>query len=125
VANHHAYHVQNPGFNPHHHNLKIIQKTEEGEGREEGRRGRGRGGGGSWAPVAHNCNTWQTEMWRTEIRGHPRQIVLENPSPKITRAKWTGGVAQEVECLLCKEETLSHKKPRKTLENIYQNQPSG
>jgi hypothetical protein len=29
------------------------------------------------------------------------------PISKITRARWTGGVAQVVECLLCKCEALS------------------
>jgi hypothetical protein len=40
------------------------------------------------------------------------QIVCEMlhpppPTPKITRAKWTGVVAQAVESLLCKQEALS------------------
>jgi hypothetical protein len=30
-----------------------------------------------------------------------------DPISEITRAKWTGGVAQVLECLLCKHETLS------------------
>jgi hypothetical protein len=30
-----------------------------------------------------------------------------DPISKITRAKWTGGVAQAVECMLCKHETLN------------------
>jgi hypothetical protein len=29
------------------------------------------------------------------------KIVIENPSPKIIGAKWTGGMAQMVEYLLC------------------------
>jgi hypothetical protein len=32
---------------------------------------------------------------------------LQDPISKITRAKWTGGVAQAVEGLLCKHEVLS------------------
>jgi hypothetical protein len=32
---------------------------------------------------------------------------MRSPSPKITRAKWTGGVTQVVEHLLCKHEALS------------------
>jgi hypothetical protein len=34
----------------------------------------------------------------------PRKIVHETPSPKQNGAKWTGGVAQGVEHLLCKFE---------------------
>jgi hypothetical protein len=34
------------------------------------------------------------------VRGQPGQTVLE--ISKITRAKWTGGMAQAVECLLSK-----------------------
>jgi hypothetical protein len=29
------------------------------------------------------------------------------PLPKISRAKWIGGMAQAVECLLCKVKALS------------------
>jgi hypothetical protein len=35
---------------------------------------------------------------------------LRDPVSKITRAKWSGGVAQAVECLLCKHEAPSIKK---------------
>jgi hypothetical protein len=49
-----------------------------------------------------------------------RKIVYETPISKIIRAKWTGGVAQTVEHLLCKQESLSptkktqlHKKKKK------------
>jgi hypothetical protein len=31
----------------------------------------------------------------------------KTPISKIIRAEWTGGMAQVVECLLCKSETLS------------------
>jgi hypothetical protein len=41
---------------------------------------------------------------------NPGQIVFKIASPKITGAKWTEGVAQTVECLLCKCEALSSKK---------------
>jgi hypothetical protein len=41
------------------------------------------------------------------VQGQPWQIVLRPPSPKITRAKWTGGVAQAVEYLLCQHKDLS------------------
>jgi hypothetical protein len=37
----------------------------------------------------------------------PKQIVHETLISKITRAKWTGDVAQAVEHLLCKCEVLS------------------
>jgi hypothetical protein len=32
---------------------------------------------------------------------------LQDPISKITREKWTGGVTQAVQCLLCKCEALS------------------
>jgi hypothetical protein len=31
------------------------------------------------------------------------------PSPKQTKQKWTGGVAQAVECLLCKVQNFEFK----------------
>jgi hypothetical protein len=34
------------------------------------------------------------------VQGQPRQIVHETPISKIIRVKWTGDVAQVVECLL-------------------------
>jgi hypothetical protein len=48
-----------------------------------------------------------------------RQIGLGDPIPKITRAKWTRGVAQKVKYLLCKHKALSSnlsptKKKKKT-----------
>jgi hypothetical protein len=55
--------------------------------------------------------------------------VPEIPSPKITRANWTGGVAQSVEYLLCKCEALSSnasptkknkKKKRKATRNWWE-----
>jgi hypothetical protein len=52
------------------------------------------------------------------VQGQPREIVHETPSPKITRAKWTGGVAQEVKLLLCQCEALEFKhqfQPRKKI----------
>jgi hypothetical protein len=49
-----------------------------------------------------------TEIRRIEVQGQPGQIVHENPPiSKLTRAKWTGGVAHAVECLLCESEALS------------------
>jgi hypothetical protein len=38
-------------------------------------------------------------------RGHPGQIICETPISKISRAKWTGDVAQAVEH--CKYKALS------------------
>jgi hypothetical protein len=51
--------------------------------------------------------TWESEIRKIAVQGQPRQIVLETPISKITRAKWTVGVVQVVECLLCKGEALS------------------
>jgi hypothetical protein len=36
----------------------------------------------------------------------------QDPISKITRAKWAGSMAQEVECLLCKHETLGSNPSR-------------
>jgi hypothetical protein len=41
------------------------------------------------------------------VRGQPRQIIHGTPISKITKAKWTRGVAVVVENLLCKHEALS------------------
>jgi hypothetical protein len=41
------------------------------------------------------------------VQGQTRQTVCENPISKRARAKWTRGVAQVVELLLCKFEALS------------------
>jgi hypothetical protein len=51
--------------------------------------------------------TWEAEIRRVMIQGQLGQIVHEIPISKITRAKWTGGVAQAVERLLCKCKALS------------------
>jgi hypothetical protein len=51
--------------------------------------------------------TWETEIERITVPGQHRQIVRETPISKITRTKWTGGVVQVVEHLLCKHEALS------------------
>jgi hypothetical protein len=42
--------------------------------------------------------------WEAEIR---KTNSLQDSISKITRAKWTGDVAQAVQCLLCKPEALS------------------
>jgi hypothetical protein len=49
--------------------------------------------------------TWEAEIQRLVVRGQPRQRVWETPISKVTRTKWTGGMAQVVKCLLCKCET--------------------
>jgi hypothetical protein len=54
--------------------------------------------------------------WEAEIR--PAQAnSLKDPISKITRAKWTEGVVQEVECLLCKPQ--SHPPPKKTRKHLH------
>jgi hypothetical protein len=63
-----------------------------------------------------------------------RSGVLKNPVSKITKAKWTRDVAQEIEHLLCKCEALSSnpspiKKKKKPAEiksgkTYYANCPS-
>jgi hypothetical protein len=49
---------------------------------------------------------WEVEIRKIMVQGQPRQIVQETLTSRITRAKWTGGMAQ-VESLLCKCEVLS------------------
>jgi hypothetical protein len=45
--------------------------------------------------------TWEAEIGRITVQGQPRKRVQETPPiSKITREKWTGGVAQVVEHLL-------------------------
>jgi hypothetical protein len=53
---------------------------------------------------------------RIEVRGQPGQMVRETPISKITRAKWTGEVAQAVQHLLCKCKALPPKKKIKSSE---------
>jgi hypothetical protein len=56
--------------------------------------------------------TWGAVIWRRKVQSQPSQ-VRETPISKITRAKWTGGVAQVVEYLPCKSKALSSKpRPR-------------
>jgi hypothetical protein len=40
---------------------------------------------------------------RISVQGQPRQIVPKTLTSKITKAKWTGGMAQTVELLLAKK----------------------
>jgi hypothetical protein len=42
--------------------------------------------------------TREAEIGRIKVQGQPWQKVLETPISKITKAKWTGGVAKRVEC---------------------------
>jgi hypothetical protein len=48
---------------------------------------------------------WEAEIWRIEVRDQPRQILLETPISKITRAKCTESVSPTVEYFLCKYKT--------------------
>jgi hypothetical protein len=50
--------------------------------------------------------TWEPEIRGIKVQGQPGQIVDKTPISKITKAKWTGGVAQAVDCLLCKHEAV-------------------
>jgi hypothetical protein len=50
---------------------------------------------------------WDAEIWRITVQDKPRQIVHETSVSRIIRTKYTGGVAKEAECLLCKHEDLS------------------
>jgi hypothetical protein len=53
--------------------------------------------------------TWEAEIERIMVWGQCLEIVHKTHISKITRAKWTGGVVQEEECLLCKCTALSSK----------------
>jgi hypothetical protein len=57
--------------------------------------------------------TWEAEIRRIKAQNHPGQIVIEIPSPKITSAKWTGGVAQETEHLFFPKALSSNPRPTK------------
>jgi hypothetical protein len=58
------------------------------------------------APVAHASNPSYLEAEDHGLR--PAQANRsQDPISKITRAKWTGGVAQAAERLLCKCEALN------------------
>jgi hypothetical protein len=59
--------------------------------------------------VAHTCNLnySEVEIWRTAVQDQHKQIVHETPISKISREKWTGGITQAIECMLCKYESLS------------------
>jgi hypothetical protein len=51
--------------------------------------------------------TWEAEIGRVMVQGQSGQTVQKTPISKITRAKWTKGVAEVIESLLCKHEVLS------------------
>jgi hypothetical protein len=63
----------------------------------------------SQVPVAHACNPSYLKVWDGEnYSSRPaRANSSQNRISKITREKWTRGVAQAVECLFCKHEALS------------------
>jgi hypothetical protein len=62
---------------------------------------------GHWRLMPIILATWEAEIRRLLVEGHSRQIVCETPIFKITRAKWTGGLAQVVQHLICKCKALS------------------
>jgi hypothetical protein len=62
---------------------------------------------GSWWVTPIILATWEADIGRIVVGGQPEQILQETSTVKITRAKWTGGMAPVVECLLCKHEMLS------------------
>jgi hypothetical protein len=66
---------------------------------------------GGWDQEDHDSRTVRAKSWR------------DPPISKITRTNWTGGMTQEVECLLCELKALSSnpsatKKKKKNL-NIW------
>jgi hypothetical protein len=69
---------------------------------------------GHWWLTPIILASWEAEIGKIMVQGQPRQIIQETPISKITRAKWTGDMAQVVECLLCNHGTPVP--PRKTYE---------
>jgi hypothetical protein len=57
--------------------------------------------------VVHTCNPSNLGGWDWEDGSSKPDWANSLPVSKITRAKWTGGVAQAAECLLCKHKALS------------------
>jgi hypothetical protein len=81
----------------------------------------------SYALIGHSVllPTWETEMKRISALDEPRQIVHETPFSKITTAKWTGGVAQVLEHVLCKSKALSlNPNPTKKKKKKAENRPT-
>jgi hypothetical protein len=62
---------------------------------------------GCWWVMPIIPATQEAEIWRITVQGQLWQMILETPISKIIRAKWTGGVAQLVECLLSKCKALN------------------
>jgi hypothetical protein len=63
--------------------------------------------------------------WEAEIRTAVQMAnSSRDPNSKITRAKWTGGVAQVVEHLLCKSKARNSK-PSATKKKKKEMGPSG
>jgi hypothetical protein len=62
---------------------------------------------GQWWLILVILVTWETEIERIMVQGQPRLMVHKTPNSKIMRAKWTRGVAQATEYLLCKHKVLS------------------
>jgi hypothetical protein len=60
---------------------------------------------GYWWLTSIILAAWEAEIKRIKVLGQPRQSSLDS---KITRAKWSGGMAQVIECLLCKCEALCY-----------------
>jgi hypothetical protein len=50
--------------------------------------------------------TSKAEIGRITVQAQPTQTACETPISKINMAKWTGGVGEAVECLLCKCKVL-------------------
>jgi hypothetical protein len=61
------------------------------------------------APVAHGCNPSYLggRDWKDGVSRPSQANTSLYPISKITRAKWTGGMAQVVEHLLCNLKGLS------------------
>jgi hypothetical protein len=64
---------------------------------------------GCWWVTFVILATWKAEIRRIMVWDLPVETVHKTLISKITKAKWTGSVAQLVECLLCKREALSSK----------------
>jgi hypothetical protein len=55
--------------------------------------------------------TQEAEIGRIPVGGQPGQIARS----QLTRAKWAGGMAQEIVCLPCKCKILTAKKKKKLM----------
>jgi hypothetical protein len=79
--------------------------------------------------VAHTCNLIYFGDWDQDDHGSrlTQANTLQDSVSKITRAKWTGGVSQAVECPLYKCKTLSSnlnptKEPHYFVQLMYANE---